>query len=215
MNCIILADKYEKGSKSKGWSGSKMINKKHTLIKNQVSTIQKVFPKCRIYYVYGFDSKKVEEHLISQQYENFKAFYNEEYNTSGEIYAIAKTHECIDSDCLIIKGNIILKPSMFTNFHKKNHIYISTEHSKELGCTTNEKQEVNYLFYDLDYSLLDMYYIDSVSIELFKKIIFRKEYKNYFLFEIINKMIDSGVTFKAKETKNVKLFNYKMKEANV
>ena len=101
MNCVILADKIFKGIKSKGWVGSLPVNSQSSLIDHQLKVIEKQFPRCKIFYVYGFDSKKVENYL-HKIHKDVTFVNNEEYNKYGQIYSIYKVIDLIEKECLFL-----------------------------------------------------------------------------------------------------------------
>lgn len=198
MNCIIIADKPYKGRKTKGWNGLAQVNKKETLVENQLRVISNKFPKSKIIYVYGFDAKKASNYFHQLNKKNVVGIYNHEFDTFGEINSFRHVIEYLNQDCLILTGNIVLKPSMFDNFTKsksRSKIFINTKQENELGCVLNEEQNIQNICYGLENYLIGMYYISSADITLFKQIINNYLCRNHFLFETINKMIDQHVTF--------------------
>ena len=60
MNCIILADKFDRGMKSRGCSSLIPVSNNKLLIQDQYSKLKKVFPESKIIYIYGHESKKIE-----------------------------------------------------------------------------------------------------------------------------------------------------------
>jgi len=205
MNLIILADKFQKGNKTKGWPGCIPVNKKRSLIENQVFTARRVFPKCKIYYVYGFDHRKVENYLYEKNFKNFVPIYNKKFAEEGETSAVACAADYLDTGSIIVGGDILLKPSNFKNFIDKNHLYSSNSNVDDLGCNINGFGDVEHIFYELPNYIMNMYYLDRKHIEVFRKIVYQHEYRNYFLFEIINKMIEEqGTKFSLINTEKCK-----------
>lgn len=199
MNCIIIGDKTPQKNKMSGWYGSKHINKTRTLLDNQISVLRKIFPGINIYYVYGFDSKKTEQTLARY---DLNYYYNEFYSTTGESTSIKNAIEHINESSLIMSGDIILRASYFQDFDPaKSLIYVDTKSSGELGCTINNQDKVQYMSYDLNNQITNMFYLNTNSIKMFCDLIARHEHRNYFLFEIINKMIDEKLVFYAKNIK--------------
>ena len=196
MNCIIIADRPSKGIKSKGWNGLIKINKTETLIQNQVKVIRQSFPKSKVIYIYGFDYKKVEEYFYHSNLDNIVYVNNNRFASSGECFSVSTISEFLEQDCLIFFGNLILKPSMFKDFKaKKSQIFITPKTENELGCTFNDKGFVEHICYGLENYLPNVYYISKKDIEQFKNLVTKNYYRNYFLFEIINRMIEKGADF--------------------
>ena len=209
MNCIILADKPRKRNKTKGWNGCLPINSKKTLVENQISVLQSCFDKIKIYYVYGFDAKNVEDFFEKKNYKNVIPIKNTLFETTGEINSISKTRQFLNTDTLLISGNVILSRSMFKNFspsNSKSTIFISEKENKELGCSIDKANKITHLCYDLDNFFCEIVYLRKKHIEKFRTMVSKKEYRNYFLFEIINKMIDIGIDFEPYISTKQKLF---------
>lgn len=206
MNCVILADKIFKGIKSKGWVGSLPVNSQSSLIDHQLKVIEKQFPRCKIFYVYGFDSKKVENYL-HKIHKDVTFVNNEEYNKYGQIYSIYKVIDLIEKECLFLNGDLVLQPSMFKNFNKRySQIFVNNKSSSELGASIDEKNNVQHISYGLDNLVTNMFFINEKSINNFKKNVENWNYRNYFCFEIINKMIEQGNNFKAQQINRSNLF---------
>lgn len=194
MNCIIIADRYAKGMKSKGCYGLIKINHKANLFETQYRAIKKVFPRSKIIYVYGFENKKIQRYF-NKNYQDVIAIENKAYNETGFVNSIRCASDYLDQNCLIFFGDLAIKPEMFKDFNRqKAHIYISKKNHNSLGCII-DNDKINNIAYGLDNYLLNMYYINKKNIETFSYYINENKLKNYFLFEIINKMIDQGVEF--------------------
>lgn len=194
MNCIIIADKFNKGNKSKGWLGSHPINSKYTLVSNQISVINAIFPKAKIIYIYGFDDKKVEDYFEKSNHKNITLVQNPNYENYGETFSLCKARIFLESNTLIIPGLTILKKRMFTDFdRKKTSVFVNNKHHNELGCFLNDKEKIEHICYELTNYLTNIYYIHKNDIEIFRSIVSRNENRNCFVFEIINKMIERGV----------------------
>lgn len=198
MNCIIIADKPHKGRKTKGWNGLAQVNKREILVSNQLRVISKKFPKSKIIYVYGFDAKKASNYFDQLNKKNVIGVYNHEFDIFGEINSFGHVIEYLNQDCLILTGSMVLTPSMFDNFTKsknRSKIFINSKQENELGCILNENGNIQHICYGLENYLTGMYYISSGDIPIFKQIISNYTYRNHFLFEAINKMIDLHTAF--------------------
>lgn len=197
MNFIIIGDKPTRGAKTKGWIGAREINKKYTLACNQISSINKFAPSAKIIYVYGFDSKRTENYFAQKKKLNVIPIYNENYSVYGELYSISKAKRYLDEDTIIISGSLELSKSFFTKLDKtRNSIFINEKQDcKSLGCTINEKNHIEYISYDLRHPVCGIYYIKKNSMQKLKAIALEIKWRNFFLFEIINKMIESDVEF--------------------
>ena len=102
---------------------------------------------------------------------------------------------------------MVLQPSMFNNFNKRySQIFVNNKSSSELGASIDEKNNVQHISYGLDNLVTNMFFINEKSINNFKNNVENWNYRNYFCFEIINKMIEQGNNFKAQQINRSNLF---------
>lgn len=196
MNFIILGDKYQKGMKSKGCVGLLRFNKKHNIFQHQYHHIKEHFPKAKIIYVHGFESKKFVSFLHKNGYDDVIAINNDEYDNKNQAYSLSLTKSFLNSDCFITFGNTILVKNIFSKFNKLHgsQIFISNDKS-EIGCIINDSFIENISF-DLDNYISNIYYLDKLTIPDLNLLLDNTKFHNNFLFEIINKLIDAGKIFK-------------------
>lgn len=200
MNIIIVGDKPIRGEKTKGWVGARRINQRYDLVSNQISVLKKSLPSSKIVYIYGFDGKRAEHYFLdkNKSKNNIIAINNENYSIYGEMYSVAKARKYLDDDVLIVPGSLQLKKAMFKELDKtKNTIFIdSKERKKNLCCTINtSKNIIEHISYDLEYAINGMYYISKKNSHRFKQMTMDLKWRNFFVFEILNDMIESGIEF--------------------
>jgi hypothetical protein len=206
MNCIIIADKPFKGIKSKGWSGLLQINKTENLIDNQIKVIKKSFPGSKIFYIYGFEHKKVEDYLENNN-QNIVPVYNENYDTFGQLYSLSLISHYLNENTLIFFGDIILKPSVFKDLNKKySQLYVKKNYS-DLGCVINSKNEIEQISYNLENYISEIYYFKKEDLQQLQTYTKNYAFRNYFLFEIVNRMIDQGMKLRPKKVLINNYFN--------
>lgn len=206
MNCIIIADRYNKGMKSKGCTGLIRINKKYNVFQNQYKTIKKKFPNSKIIYVYGFENKKIENYL-KINYEDVTAIYNDKFDSAGYCHSLNCVKQYLNKDCLLFFGDLITKPEVFDNFDKKNsHIYVNKKNHSNLGCIIDNNEILQNISYDLDNYLMNMYYFNKKDIKILSLIVSEYKNRNCFVFEAVNRMVDLGVKFHISMSNNKKLF---------
>lgn len=207
MNCIIIGDKPVAGMKSKGWVGTIAVNKRDNLVQNQIRVISKIFPNAKIVYIYGFDEKKAFTYFEEMTHRNLIPIYNNKYDTHGQMYSLGLAHEYLNQNTLIFPGDILLKPSIFDKFNnKESQIYIKKSYD-DLGCTINKRGKIEHISYYLKNYLANVYYFNKKNTEILRPITRETSMRNYFLFEAINKMIDSGVRFSPTLISNNKFLN--------
>lgn len=193
MNIIILGDKYQKRMKSRGCVGLIKLNNKN-ILSHQYKTLKAKFPNANIIYIYGFDHKRflsyINKHLLI--YPNLTLVHNTRYDISNNVYGLNLVNNYLNQDCLIMFGDHIIKNNVFDNFKhaKGSQVFISKTKTR-LGCIINHNT-IESISYDLDNYLSEIYFISKDQINTFKHLVVNPMYHNYFIFELINKMIDSN-----------------------
>lgn len=212
MNFIILGDKYQKGMKSKGCAGLIKIDKHNHLFEYQYSIIKQYFPKADIVYIGGFESKKIET-FINKNYPDVVYVHNEQYDNFSDGYSISLIKNYLISDTFIILGYHILDKKLFENFNTKlgTQIVVTPNNQKQTGCIINNNQ-IDNISFDLPNYVDDIYYLSMKDSATLQQIVSDIQYKNYFLFELINKLIDLGAVvrplfYKTNKNKN-KYYEY-------
>lgn len=200
MNIIIFGDKFQKRMKSKGCVGLYKVKNTH-LVAYQYKTIKKIFPKSNIIYVYGFDHKKFISTLkeYSELYKDITLIYNDHHeNNYGGSINLVKQH--LNDNTILMFGDYLVDDKTLLNF--KNHINNSTvivtnNKKNKLGCVVNNSNVQN-IFYDLDNTIEEIYYICRNDIGILNSILDDSNIpiNNMFIFEIINMMIDKKVNIK-------------------
>lgn len=197
MNFIILADKFNKGMKSKGCLGLLDINKKNNILEFQYNNIKKIFPRAKIIYVYGFDHKKMKSFLDHKKHKDLIGIYNPDYEKYNYTHSISLTADYLNDNCFITFGDIIFKHQTFKTFIKdknKSQIFVNNKIKNQIGCTIINNNVINISF-DLENYLSHIYYICKKDIEHLNKLVHNSKLRNCFIFEIVNKMIDSNISF--------------------
>jgi CTP:phosphocholine cytidylyltransferase-like protein len=196
MNIIILGDKYQKNMKSKGCVGLIKYNRTNTLLENQYIICKSLFPKSKIVYVYGFDGKKFETYLYDSN-KKIIPIYNKNYDKCNAGLSLSLAKDFLKDNCLIMNGNSILNKKIFESFKPNNSSQIFVNKNKkisDIGCIINDCKIQNFSL-DLSNNIYNIYYLSRKDSHILYNIIDNKKYNNYFIFELLNKMIDLGVSF--------------------
>lgn len=201
MNAIILGDKYSKGMKSKGCSGLIPISRKKNILQNQCDILYSIFKNINITYIYGFDNKKFID-FYEKSNIDINVVYNPNFNQYNYAFSLSLVKELFNTDVIIVHGYRVLNKTMFKNFHTKNgsQIFIKQEKPDDksgAGCIINNEVIENFSF-DLDNVIDDVYYLDYDCANYFGSYLLNnKTYHNNFIFELLNKSIDSGHIIKS------------------
>lgn len=201
MNIIILGDRFQKRMKSKGCVGLYKNNNTYLIIK-QYKTLKKIFPDANIIYVYGFEHKKFLSSI--NQYDellnNIQFVFNPNYELYNYGSSLQLVKEYLLEDTIILLGDLVLDYKIISrlkNDNKYSKVVITNKKNK-LGCIV-QNSKVENIFYDLDNFIEEIYYITKKDISSLKEILSSESVaiKNMFIFELLNKMIDSNVAIKA------------------
>lgn len=195
MNIIILGDKYQKRMKSRGCVGLIKFNNKN-ILNHQYKTLKHKFPNANIIYIYGFDNKRLLSYINKNlfSYPHLSLVHNTNYDKYNNVYSLSLAYEYLNQDCLIMFGDHIIKHQTFDHFKYTNEsqVFVNKKIKTKLGCIINSAKVEN-ISYDLDNYLSEIYFISKAHIETFRNLISNPLYHNHFIFEILNKMIDSQI----------------------
>jgi choline kinase len=216
MNIIILGDKFQKKMKSKGCMGLFKIKNKYRIVE-QYEIIKKIFPTANIFYIYGFESKKLLNSL--QKYDDLvrdvSFIYNDRHDKYNYGYTLSLASEHINDDIIICFGDTTLSNINLLRVKDEYSKIIIGNNSNELGCVISNSKIEN-IFYDLENPIEEIYFIKKQDISILKQILENKSLgiNNMFIFEIINQMIDKNVMFKPIQNNKINL-NKKIKSKYV
>lgn len=194
MNCIIVGDKYQKGMKSKGCSALMRTGKRGTLLNSQYEILNNSFDHIPITYIYGFDSKRLLEFVQENDY-RMDMVYNENHDKYNESFSVNLASDKLDDETLIVLGYQTLTPKTFKKFNnlEKSGVFISgADHKPKVGCVILDNN-ITTLNFDLDNPIHDIYYLNRECSAALKELLQTQRYHNYFLFELLNKLIDKGL----------------------
>lgn len=198
MNCIILGDKYQKGMKSKGCSALIKSNKQSTIIENQYYVLTSIFDKLNITYVCGFDSKRLNEFIQEKDYE-FDIVYNKQYDQYNDGYSLNLASASLNDETLILLGYQTLSNKIAKKINRLNDdssVFITEDHAEsKVGCVIYDSNITTFSF-GLDNYVHDIYYLNQKCSKYLKNILSTNKYNNYFIFELLNHLIDSGLNIK-------------------
>lgn len=198
MNCIVLGDKFTKGTKSKGCCGLIKINNTTNLIENQYKVLQR-FEFSNIVYVYGFDSEKFLNYIQESKINTIN-IYNPNYNKYNYAHSLKMSCDFLNGDILIINGyqkvsNSIIK-KINLNSRTSQVLVKPISHNDTPGCIIRDNS-IHSFGYGLSNSVADIYYLNKDATSSLSDLISSDKYNHYFIFELLNIMIDQGTIFKS------------------
>jgi len=206
MNFIILGDKFQKRRKTKGCPGLFRLDKE-TIIEHQYKTITKNFINPNIVYIYGFDAKRLvsfidETDSLSNKIALVHNSFHHVYNYAYSLY-LAKDY--LNKDTFILFGDSVIDKNFFKyiDTHKGSQIVITNKKTGSLGCVI-QNRFIQNIFYDLDNHIEEIYFLKKQDACILADILNDTVYHNYFIFELINKLIDKNIKIEGKILKNIR-----------
>jgi choline kinase len=195
MNVVILGDKHEKGTKSKGCQALLPFNKKINYIQHQYKLLSENIKKSKIIYISGLGSNKIQKD--KKEWQNIHILNNSEYDNKNYAHSMSLSVNLIEKNnsLLILFGNTTISKKILCNIQsiQISSVFKSKNESIEkLGCIS-DKGLVKNIHYRLPQAITNMYYIHQKDIDVFLGIITNKKHQNKFIFEVLNLMIDQNI----------------------
>lgn len=193
MNTIIIADKFQKRMKSKGCVGLIKDKKNKTFVEKQYAILNDAFHIKQIAYIYGFDGKRFESFFLKNEdsLSGLYPIYNpnyEKYNTGFSLSFVAKF---LEDECMILFGDTNITKQTFKNFdNQQSQLFLCSSSNSGLGCVIQDDY-VRHISYQLDNTLSEIYYLNKEAAFGLSRIVATNKFNQYFLFELINKLIDN------------------------
>jgi len=207
LACFILSYEITRGMKSIGPKGLLKSKKSKELINCQIANIKD--KNIDTYVILGFGLDKIKKRI---EYPNINIIKNDLYESANHGYAfelILKNYNDQKYDgCIIINNGILfnndIKNNLLTSNRSTPKIYYFNNTNTinfPVGFTiVNSK--VQHMFFNLTDNIWnEIIYIDNTSLTKYKTI-YNSSMRNMFLFELINKSIESGVLYEPVKTKN-------------
>lgn len=183
MTIILLSAGVETRSKSQGSVCLIDVNNS-LLLDYQIDTIRKIFEKCEIIPVVGFESSKIVKRLHNR----VRFVENQKYEETNSAESLrlglnATTNENI----LIIHGNMIFDPSLFEehSFFKPFVLYRKEEDSGKVGLVEND-QNLESMNYGLEKRWLNILFSSGSLTTTLRKELNKESRGNRMMHEIIN-----------------------------
>lgn len=199
INILLLNQEITRGMKSLGSKALLNIKNKFKLIDLQMQQISKIYRNnTNITVAVGFEAEKVAGYLIGKKYK-CNILYNNDYseNNAGSVVTRYLSKNADIENTLIVCNGILFKPKTILKTHLQNNSKIftidKTKKNFNIGCTVNENK-TEHLFYDLPNTWTECAFLNQEAIKALKSIINKKNISQYYIFEILNELIED-VTF--------------------
>lgn len=176
-----------------------------TILSRQLEEIKSKLPNAQIILVCGFEADKV----MDQVQDNVMTLENENYHETNVTRSVSIALRAVTtSRALILCGDLVFSKGILQHIDFDNCSMIvneNKEQSSEVGCIVNSEGYIVNMMYDLDLKWGQMIYLQDNTLDTFRKLVFDRNNKKLFLFEIINKLIDNGCRIKCIKDASIKI----------
>ena len=208
LDILIPAAGLGKRMKSHGPKSLIPIKYGQRILDRQVNLIDDYFKKYNLVIVCGFEADK----LIAESPAEAIKIENELYENTNVARSISLGLRAIPSSkrLLLINGDLVFTDNMIGAMsYDYSCIFVSEQcmGDGEVGCIINEKGHLENLMYDLPVKWCQVAYFQGKELEELRNIACQRKNKKLFTFEIINKIIDRGGTFKCMKNPSVKVID--------
>jgi len=215
---VIICDLHGYRMKSYGSTSLLQIGQ-DKLIDSQIKIIDHFFSKYEIILCLGFDAESTIKY-IRQKYShnnNIRIIENqlfEKYNSCESLRL--SLNNTVNDKIFVIDGGILLNKQCFKNMSLDNNYLFSQSISDglDIGFNINENKKIEYISYGGSSVWSEILYINGKDIEFLKRVLSTGNFKNKFIFEVINELIKMKITFlplknkiPVKKINNIKSYN--------
>jgi choline kinase len=178
------------------------------ILDRQVSLIDDHFKDYNLVIICGFEADK----LIDESPTNAIKVENELYENTNVARSIGLGLRAIPSSdrLLLINGDLVFTNNMIGSMsYDYSCLLVSDKFmgDGEVGCIINKKGYLENLMYDLPVKWCQIAYFQGKELEELRNIACQRKNKKLFAFEIINKIIDKGGSFKCIDDPSVKVID--------
>ena len=176
-----------------------------TILSRQLEQIKTKIPNARIILVCGFEADKVMDYVQ----EDIITLENENYSSTNITRSVSIALRAVRTDrVLILCGDLVFPNGTLKYLDFNNSCIIANKNdsqSSEVGCIITSEGYVANMMYDLEVKWGQMIYLQDSILATFKKLVFDRNNRKLFLFEVINKLIDNGCKIKCITNDNIKI----------
>ena len=185
------------GRRMKSYGPKPLLNiKGKTILSRQLEHIKLKFPNANILLVCGFEADRV----MDQVHGDIITLENENYQDTNITRSVSIALRAIQSDRVLIRcGDLVFSKGALDclDFTQASILALKNENqSSEVGCIVGDDGYIKNMMYDLELKWAQMIYLQDRPLNIFKSLVFDRDNKKLFLFEIINKIIDNGCKIK-------------------
>jgi choline kinase len=202
VNLSVIIPAAGLGRRMRSYGPKALINigRQQTVLSRQLTLIEDVFPRARIFVVGGFEAEKIRRILPR----GVIFIENKLYEETNVAYSLKLGLEaCKSNRVLIIYGDLVFNKDVLSciNINNESSLLIDSKEQfsdEEVGVTVVDNF-VTRLSYGLPNKWAQIAYLTGNELEQIKKELDVKHYRRLYGFEIINKLLDVGCKFVANE----------------
>lgn len=192
---VLLMPEITKGMKSIGSKALLSINKNYTILDYQIQYIKKFYKNVPIHILSGFDNDKIQKKI--KPHENITIYFNPNYETSNQAESLlSHIKQSKTTNCLVINNGVLLKEKLTIN-HSYSCVYTLKKYKNGFNIginnTNNLSNNISYLFYGLPIQWSECVFLNHIAIQSIIELSENFKFKNLFLFELLNKLIDNNI----------------------
>jgi len=218
---ILLCDTPGYRMKSYGPSSLLQLKNNKKLLDTQIESIQKHFANFEIILCCGFDTDKICKYIRSEYKTlNIRIVENQIFNQTNSCESIRLALNNTNNDKVFIcDGSIYFTPDLFKQYDSKvSSVFIETKDKDgfEIGLNTNELNRVEHFSFGAKYIWSEIVYLSNHDIiDGLRKLLSNTEYKNKFIFEALNDLLQTKFDLVAIKNKsklqkinNIKVYHH-------
>jgi|TARA_Y100000310_G_scaffold270418_1_gene284226 choline kinase len=196
------------GKRMKSYGPKSLITIKYgqSILERQLYLIDNAFKDYSLVLVCGFQADKLMElsppEIIKVE--------NELYEDTNVCRSIGLGLRSIPQTerLLIINGDLVFTENTIGSLsYDQSCVFVSNQSmgDGEVGCIINSKNNLENLMYDLPTKWCQIAYFEGEELEILKDVVWDRNNKKLFTFEVINKIIDRGGMFKCVDNPAVRV----------
>jgi hypothetical protein len=164
-----------------------------TLIERQIKTIRNIFPRCEILVVAGYDAHKVYNKLKTK---NIRIIYNPNFDVCNSLYSFGMgLYNNINPQVIYIDGNTLFDEQAIgeITLNRQSSVLAVNKTSDNLpGITIDNSNHISFFAMGLKIQWGNIAYITRSELLLLEKHALNPKCYNNYLYEGLNKVIESG-----------------------
>ncbi len=180
-----------------------------TLIECQIDALKNFFGDTEIVGVVGFEAQRIIKKLNGKPIRIIENQMYETTNTSESLRLAFNNN--IQESFMFIHGDLLFNSETFADLDFSQSFVLVDNNgrfdSKEVGLTVDDNNTANIFSYGLSTKWCQIAYITGKELKIAKNLFnkFEDHDKKMLSFEVLNKMIFMGASFKCYEPSNMKI----------